>query len=382
MTSALLSLGILTGWSPATAPMRVTNYLTAPTNIVTTNFVTNGYIISRQVLSINGTNATAITWPQGEISDVEILYGDAFISNNMVIARSAGPIVLRRIAQSDGKTEAQVGLYMASFTPAYTNSQWVFHSFKPGSIAEYQWTNVLAAVGALTNDPNQTRVFSALPWCYSNTLPYTQGWIWKITTNLTFWAYGKSNQNWTTTCGQTWYQGTAKLVTKRHWVTAGHMFPPVGEKHYWVGPQGQTATRTTVAVTNGLSAGIDLAVCLLDDDTPDWVQPAWMIDPLFVVQQMSKGMPLMLLVQSKRANLQTNPAYSIPALWCCVATFGDSGSPNGFVLDGRFIMYGYGGFDPKLVGQWITNLNAWNGVPQTYALQIVDTNEIVSRFVQ
>lgn len=377
---ALLGFGLATGAPPDADVPTLTNHITPAQMFPTETFITNGYIIKRRHIALSGTNATAAVWNALVPNQVEVLYGDADMQPGKLVAVRDGLIVARRVLFDGGRAQAQTFQFYGMATINHTNYLDVFESFRPGTFGEHIWTNALAAVGQFTNDFNMRRTLPALPWCYSNMIPWTNGWLWRMCTNANFWAAGKSNPLWTTTCGNVWYQGAAKMITRRHWVTTGHMQPPVGEKHYFIGPQGQTATRTTIAVTNGLYSGVaDLAVCLLDEDTPEWVTPACMFDfnPLV---EITKGALQIFINQARWASFVEAPLY-FPCFGVSILQPGDSGSAIGLVLDKRFILTGYGALDTKLIARWITNLNAENNIPQTYSLNLVTSNELASRFI-
>jgi hypothetical protein len=266
----------------------------------------------------------------------------------------------------------------------------------PSTYFQHIFTNIIAAIG--TNglrDASTARVTIGLD-CPQSIRWNSNGWFVRICTNFNFFSLAEVPAGQTNMCGKVWYQRPWTMLTPRHGVTTGHMYPTVGTAVLFLTRDGSPVWRTNIYVTNTLfstTAFGDFALGVLNADLPPDVVPAAVFDGRI---EKINGFARQRINQSDYAEVRD---VSAPAFFA-TTTGGDCGSPWGFVWAGRWVVEAetpayYAGLLPReyhgtnvtpaqriaFLGALITNANAALGIPQIYSLTVLSSNALGGLYV-
>jgi hypothetical protein len=368
-----------------------------------TNLVESGYVNSG-LLGTNGpvvyqiwTNQsaplhTAFSLPSGAF-DAAPVGAAQQIGNNYVITNSGaiGGVRYRLNVLGEWKT-----FVTTKVNNVITNTgvRHIFNNAVPGTYTEYAYTNIVAKIGsnALAYGSNG-RVAFASSYCPTNISWNTNGWFAKVVTNWNFYSLVYKPASLNSLCGYTYYQRPWTMLTKRHGVTSGHMYPAAGDAVMFLTRDGTPVWRTNLFVTNFINSAThqgDIALGVLNEDLPGDFVPAMV---LALEWNSIRGFTMTTIPQEDTAGIVELSPY-FEALLDTSGKGGDSGSPMGFFWSGRWVVFAhhpvissevlvdrlYPDVTPEqrlgFLAGVITNVNSLLGIPQVYALEVLPTNSL------
>jgi hypothetical protein len=369
------------------------------TNITTSDLVFGGELVTNgPAIYERWTNATALGGRAFALDGkgLEIFpVGRAQQVGKAVVVTNTGIGGARIVTAISGQRRAFT-VSTVNAPSAVPGSELRLRDALPGTYFQHLFTNIVAAIG--TNglrDASTARITTGLD-CPTNIRWKSNGWFVRICTNWNFLSVAEVPLGQTNMCGKVWYQRPWTMLTSRHGVTAGHMYPAVGTAVLFLARDGTPIWRTNVYVTNTLfstTAFGDFALGVLNADLPADVAPAFVFDGR--VEKIT-GFARQRINQADYAEVM---GVSAPAFFATV-TGGDSGSPFGFVWMGRWTVspetpafftsllppeYHGTNVTPAqriaFLGALITNANAALGIPQTYSLTVLNSNALGGLYV-
>jgi hypothetical protein len=369
------------------------------TNVATSDLVFGGELVTNSpAIYERWTNATAFGGRAFALDGqgLEIVpVGRAQQVGKAVVVTNTGIGGARIVTAISGQRRAFT--VSAVNTPfAVSGSELRLRDALPSTYFQHIFTNIIAAIG--TNglrDASTARVTIGLD-CPQNIRWNSNGWFVRICTNFNFFSLAEVPAGQTNMCGKVWYQRPWTMLTPRHGVTTGHMYPAVGTAVLFLTRDGSPVWRTNIYVTNTLfstTAFGDFALGVLNADLPPDVVPAAVFDGRI---EKINGFARQRINQADYAEVRD---VSAPAFFA-TTTGGDCGSPWGFVWAGRWVVEAqaptfYASLLPAeyhgtnvtpdqriaFLGALITNANAALGIPQTYSLNILSSNAIGGLYV-